>query len=294
MFGYIRVNASELRVREYECYRGLYCGLCKHMGKCTGQCSRLSLSYDFVFLAAVRMALGGERVTLKKKRCMIHPLRRRSCAVNSDALAYCAHASALLTYHKLQDDRADEKGGKRLRAILSKPLFHRAYRRAKRKYPKLDQLIREELFKLSQIEQSTGDIPSADEPAACFGRLMAAVCSEGLEDKSARIAASLGQAIGHWIYLADALDDYAEDCRRDRYNPFRRLYTDGMTDADRRGLQTALTLILERAEQAYLLIPPHPQAEINEILANIFYLGMPTAANEIAEGRPKKERYQSK
>jgi hypothetical protein len=264
------------------------------MGKCTGHCSRLSLSYDFVFLAAVRMALKGERVTLQKKRCIVHPLHRRSCAVKSDTLAYCAHASALLTYHKLQDDREDERGGKRLRAILSKPLFHRAYRRARKKYPSLDRTIKEELSKLSQIEQGTVDIPSADEPASCFGRLMAAVCSEGLEDKSARIAASLGQAVGHWIYLADALDDYAEDCRRERYNPFRALYPDGMTDSDRRGLQTALTLILERAEQAYLLIPPHPQSEINEILANIFYLGMPTAANEIAQGKPKKERYQSK
>lgn len=294
MFGYIRVNAAELRVREYECYRGLYCGLCKHMGKCTGQCSRLSLSYDFVFLAAVRMALKGERVTLQKKRCIVHPLHRRSCAVKSDTLAYCAHASALLTYHKLQDDREDERGGKRLRAILSKPLFHRAYRRAKKKYPILDQTIKKELSALSQIEKSPNAVPSADEPASCFGRLMAAVCSEGLENQNARIAASLGQAIGHWIYLADALDDYTEDCRRDRYNPFRALYPDGMTDSDRRGLQTALTLILERAEQAYLLIPPHPQSEINEILANIFYLGMPTAANEIAQGKPKKERYQSK
>ena len=54
MLGYIRTSQGELRVREYEVYRALYCGLCKHMGKCTGQCSRMTLSYDFVFLAALR------------------------------------------------------------------------------------------------------------------------------------------------------------------------------------------------------------------------------------------------
>ena len=133
MFGYIRVNAQELRVREYECYRALYCGLCKHMGKCTGQCSRLSLSYDFVFLAAVRIALSKEQITAKKKRCLLHPFRPRKCVTDSPALAYCANASALLTYHKLADDIADEKGLKKLRALLAKPFFAGAYRKAKRK-----------------------------------------------------------------------------------------------------------------------------------------------------------------
>ena len=50
----------ELRVREDVFYRALYCGLCHRMGKCTGQCSRMTLNYDFVFLAAVRLACGCE------------------------------------------------------------------------------------------------------------------------------------------------------------------------------------------------------------------------------------------
>ena len=54
MFGYIKPLTPELRIREHECYRAYYCGLCRAMGKCTGQCSRMTLSYDFVFLAAVR------------------------------------------------------------------------------------------------------------------------------------------------------------------------------------------------------------------------------------------------
>ena len=57
MFGYIRPHTPELRVREYEYYKAVYCGLCRSMGKCTGQCSRMTLSYDFAFLSLVRMAL---------------------------------------------------------------------------------------------------------------------------------------------------------------------------------------------------------------------------------------------
>ena len=292
MFGYIRVNAQELRVREYECYRALYCGLCKHMGKCTGQCSRLSLSYDFVFLAAVRIALSKEQIRIKKKRCLIHPLRPRKCVVDSPALAYCANASALLTYHKLADDLADEKGFKKARARLAKPFFAGAYRRAKRKYPQLDQKIKDALISLSEIEKNDSALPSADEPAMCFAHLMEAVFSQGLEGTQARIASAIGNAVGHWIYLADAADDYPKDCQKDRYNPFRRLYPNGMTETDRQGIQTALTLILSRAEQAYLLADSHPQAEINEILANILYLGMPIASREVLSSQKNSERDQ--
>lgn len=281
MFGYVRVNAAELRLREYECYRALYCGLCKSMGKCTGQCSRLSLSYDFVFLAAVRIALLKEEVKAEKIRCMLHPFKKKQAILKSETLAYCAHASALLTYRKLRDDMADEKGLKKARAVLSKPLFRKAYKKARKKYPKLDKKIEAELSALSAIEKDKNAIPSADEPAACFGRLMEAVVSEGLTGGNARIAKAIGRAVGHWIYLIDAADDYTEDCKKDRFNPYRRLFTEEPTEADWQSIQEGLTLILTKAENAHHLMDPHPQDEINEIISNILYLGMPNAAKTI-------------
>ena len=293
MFGYIRVNAQELRVREYDLYRALYCGLCKHMGKCTGHCSRLSLSYDFVFLAAVRIALLGEPIKTVQGRCLVHPFRRRRAVKNSPTLAFCAHASALLTYQKLCDDCQDERGLKRLRAQFSKPLFYRAYKKAKNAYPTLDEKIRDALSSLSEIERNTNALPSADEPAMRFGELMAAVCSEGLEGNNARLASVIGKAVGHWIYLIDAADDYPEDCKKDRYNPYRRVFDHEPTEEDWNGVRVALTLILEKAEQAYLLIPPHEQPEINEILANLFYLGMPSTAKKVIPTPITNERCQA-
>ena len=281
MFGYVRVNAQELRVREYESYRALYCGLCKSMGKCTGQCSRLSLSYDFVFLAAVRIALSGEIVKAERIRCLLHPFKKKQAVQDSDALAYCAHASALLSYHKLRDDQADEKGFKKLRAVLARPLFFRAYKKAKKKYPALDQKIAEELSALSAIEQDLQAPPSADAPASCFGRLMEAVFCEGLEGADARIAATIGRFVGHWIYLTDAADDYPEDCKKNRFNPYRRIFESTPTEAEWQGIQNALTLTLSKAEQAYLLIDRHPQPEIGEILDNLFYLGMPSTVEKL-------------
>ena len=51
MFGYVTVYKPELKVKEYEAYKGVYCTLCKRLGKDYGFLSRLTLSYDFTFLA---------------------------------------------------------------------------------------------------------------------------------------------------------------------------------------------------------------------------------------------------
>lgn len=289
MLGYVRADAPELRLRDSECYKALYCGLCRQMGKCTGQCSRLSLSYDFAFLAAFRMSLTNETITLEKKRCLVHPLKKRNMAMHSPTLAYCADASAILTYHKCRDDVDDEKGFKRLRARVASGFFSSAYRRAKRRYPALDATVKSLLGELRQYEKDTAAPPSADAPAAIFGNLMAAVCAEGLAGTEARIASAFGRAIGHWIYLIDAADDYRADLASGSFNPFVRLFGDGMTEENAAGIALSLKRYLTDAESAFLLIDTFPAPEVREILCNILYLGLPKVADRILEKAWKGE-----
>lgn len=280
MFGYIRTVPAELRLREYECYRAYYCGLCRSMGKCTGACSRLTLSYDFAFLAVVRAWLCGEKAETKRFRCALHPLRRRLTVINSKQLDNCADASVLLSYHKCLDDLADEHGLRRLRARLAKLPLRGGYKKAKRRHPALDEAIQSALADLSAYEKHP-DPPSADLPAARFGDLMAAVFSEGLDGRSARIAADFGRGIGKWIYLVDAADDYREDLRRHRFNPFAELLGSEMTDGNRRAIALSLTEILCDVERAFLLFPEPPCAEVREIVSNILYIGMPRTAQRV-------------
>ena len=110
MFGYIRPYVPDLRVREHELYRAVYCGLCHSMGRHTGCASRLTLSYDFVFLAAVRMVLEQTAYSARPCRCGAHPLKKRAVLLENSALAYCARAAALLTEAKIADDIQDTKG----------------------------------------------------------------------------------------------------------------------------------------------------------------------------------------
>ena len=65
MFGYIRTHRPELKIREDETYKGIYCSLCNELGKRYGILSRLFLSYDSTFLALALMALSEEELFQK-------------------------------------------------------------------------------------------------------------------------------------------------------------------------------------------------------------------------------------
>ena len=289
MLGYVRPNTQELRLREYEYYRSLYCGLCRRMGKCTGQCSRLSLSYDFVFLATLRMSLTGEKPQPEKIRCLLHPFRKRKAVTESPTLDYCADASALLTYHKLSDDLADEKGFAKVKAAFLRMLMRSAYKKARARHGALDEAIGASLQRLSEYEKSTPELPSADTPASLFGELMAAVFAEGLDGADARIASEMGRAVGHWIYLADAADDFSEDKKKGRFNPYRGLFGEDPTETDLDNLRVSLTAQLMRGERAMLLIDAFGNEELKEILYNIMYLGLPDRAEKIVCGMKKSD-----
>ena len=55
MFGYVKPVVGEMLVREHEFYKATYCGICRAMKKHTGALSNVTLSYDSVFLALMRM-----------------------------------------------------------------------------------------------------------------------------------------------------------------------------------------------------------------------------------------------
>ena len=117
---------------------------------------------------------------------------------------------------------------------------------------------------------------------------MEAVFSDGLEGTAQRLAKTIGKSVGHWIYLVDAADDFAQDRKRGRFNPYLRLFGETPSAADWENLRLSLTAQLCDAERAYLLIDPYPAPELREILANILYLGMPAVAARVTSPQNKK------
>ena len=99
MFGYIRPLECELKVREQAEYRGVYCGLCKSIGRRYGQLERLTLSYDCAFLALTLFALtGGAAFT--PGNCGPRVYRgKRPIADPSAILDYAADVNVLLAWY---------------------------------------------------------------------------------------------------------------------------------------------------------------------------------------------------
>lgn len=284
MFGYIKPKKSELRVRELECYKATYCGLCHSMGKVCGRAFCGTLSYDFAFLAIIRMTLEGIRPEFEERRCAAHPFKKRSAVKTNKSLEYCSAAAAILSYGKCRDDISDEKGFVRLRARLTLPFFKGARKKALKKFPELralDERVASLLSEMSDAEKDTESEPSADRLGELFGLILGEIISFGLEGAEAKLGASLGRAAGHWLYLTDAADDYDEDAKRGRFNPFILLYGEGgFNDERRRGVSDAMIAILMDAEKAVDLIE-FKTAEFYEITRNILYLGMPGEAKKV-------------
>jgi hypothetical protein len=242
----------------------------------------MTLSYDMTLFALVRLCLTGNRPTIRRRRCIAHPARKRPMAEPCDELVYCAYASAILAHHKVRDDLRDERGLKRTAATAVSPFTSSMRRRAiRRGWGELDSRVYTAMKALSELEASRP--PSVDQPAALFGKAMAHLLSFDLEGSRARIARELGTHLGRWIYLVDAIDDFESDLKAGRYNPFACLWQDGdMTPSRREYLENVLAAELEAMENALdLAESSEGDKDLWGVIRNILYLGMPARAHSI-------------
>ena len=275
MFGYVTPLESELKVKEQQFYKSVYCGLCKTMGQKVCSESRLTLSYDIVFLCLVRFLLDEEELSFKKGRCGLSPFKKRVIMKPNSVLEYCSRAGALLAYHNIADDVRDKRGIKKIGARL---LLSSAKRmRKKAALPELDRSIGELLELLDKEEKS--DQTSVDGCADKFGQLLGLVFSYGYENEKKLISYEIGYHTGKWIYILDAADDYDKDNKRGEFNP--------LCEFDTERLMCALNLELEGVSRAMSLITSY-DIGITNILDNIIYLGMTKKAKCILDNREQK------
>ena len=285
MFGYIKIQRSELRVRELDCYRATYCGLCHAMGKTCGRSFCGTLSYDFAFLGVMRMALTGGVPEFETRRCIAHPFRKRMAVKTNESLVYCSAAAALLGYGKCRDDISDEKGGARIKARLALPYFASARKRALKKMPELvelDDKVSRGLASMSELETKDPEKVSSDALGELFGGIMGDILSFGLEGGNRIAAKKFGEAMGRWLYVMDAVDDYEDDLKKGRFNPFVIFWKDsgGFTDERCELIEAAMTAYLLEAERALDLMELGGCREFFEIIRNVLYLGMPFEAKK--------------
>ena len=222
MFGYIKTDFPYLYMKDVTLYKAMYCGLCKSIGKVCGQKARLVLNYDLTFLSVLAHNIKNVDVKVEKSHCVIHPITKRPIAKDDDLTQRIASLNVILSRYKLNDDVCDEGKGRFVRAMLSK-----AYKKAKKREPKFDEIVKTCYKDLVDYEKSNGD--SIDMVADPFGCMMQMVMKELLDKHYTEECGQLAYQLGKWIYLIDALDDFDKDKRKKSYNVFCNAYSDSKT-----------------------------------------------------------------
>ena len=278
MFGYVRTDTPYLYIKDQTLYQAMYCGLCKGIGSACGQCARFGLSYDVTFLSVLLHNVKGVDVKIEKSHCLTHCIRSKMMAETDEIFKALGAVNTLLAYYKYTDDIADEgKGrGKRL-------LFKGGYKKVKKGYPSLEKIIRENLAEQEKLERAK--IASIDRAAEATANMVAAVCDEILEDKKTTHTHNLCYAIGKWIYLIDALDDYDKDVKQKLYNPFLLTY-------EKESKKQLLESHREEIEYIFHAIFYDIRASLAEIefvfnrdlIDNVLLRGLPMQTKQVLDG----------
>lgn len=261
MFGFVTADLAACSSQEAERYRGCYCGLCQAIGRDCGQLCRTALQYDFVFLALLLSSLYEPAETQSTLRCPVHGFRKQPVWTN-EFFSYCGQMNVLLTYYSCLDHWHDEKN---LLRLAQAQILASAGRRAADRYPRQAGAIRQSLQELACLEKNSCGQP--DTAANAFGALMGRLFV--LKDDCWQpILFSLGQSLGRFLYLLDAVLDLDRDRRRGLYNP---LLTFSPDSCSLEAYQPELTMLLGECAQEFEKLPLIQDAGL---LRNILYSGI--------------------
>ena len=213
MFVYVRINKMDLTFREFDYYKGYYCGLCKYLKENHGEVSRLSLNYDITFLIVILTALYKLDSDITYERCIANPLKKKMRIVN-EITEYAASMNILLSYYKLEDNLYDDNG---IKDKLAYELYKGKLKKAYEKYPQKAEYIKQQLGNLRELEKQ--ESKSIDKVSNTFGNLMGEIFVYKKDEYEQNLR-NIGFNLGKYIYILDAYEDLEEDNKKGRYNPF--------------------------------------------------------------------------
>ncbi len=268
MFGYVKIAKGELKIKEFEMYKAVYCSLCKSLGKHYGLLSRLTLSYDFTFLALLNMSLKDGCTEIERKRCAFNPLKKCNYCKNRDDLDFPAAVAMIMLYYKILDNIADEKGIKKLGFLILKPIFSGANKKASKKYPQAEEYIKEYIDSQNRLEnENCSELDEIADPTAKVLSKIFMLCSEDKNQK--RVLERLGYCIGRYIYLLDAACDFEEDKKQNKYNVLKA--SCNTENQVKEKIKPQLYFCINESAKAFELLDIK---KFKSILGNIIYLGL--------------------
>lgn len=265
MLGYIKAYKPELRIKEYETYKAVYCTLCKNMGKHYGFITRFTLSYDFTFLALLNMSLVDNNITAKRSVCVCNPLKKCTyCSGADDKILMPAAASVIMVYYNILDNVKDERGFKKLIYRFLSILMKRPFKKASADFPNIEKAVSKYVSRQAKLERDgCTDLDAAAAPTSDVLSYLLEQCAEDVDDK--RALGRLGYCLGKFIYLNDAIEDLEDDIKQKRYNPLA-IFGDSKERAERN-----IYMCINESIKAFEFINIR---KYKNILGNIIYMGL--------------------
>ncbi len=261
MFGYVTVHKDELKIKDYNTYRGYYCGLCRELGKCHGQLSRLTLTFDMTFLVLLLTSLYETEPESVLRRCPLHPATKH-LTLRNEFTEYAADMNILLTYYNLLDDWTDEK---KISSLAMSKALKKSLRQITGRYPSKVSAVKQYMSRLSEFEQN--QIHDLDTAAGYTGEMLGEIFAWRDDEWSASLR-KIGFYLGKFIYLCDAREDIEKDKKTGNYNPL--LFYCDQPDFETH-IQDILTMMAAECAKEFEKLPILMHADI---LRNILYAGI--------------------
>ena len=276
MLGVMMIRKDELKFREYDRYRGYYCGLCRAIGKRCSSACRMALSFEMTFLAMLHTSLYEPETSAQKHRCLFHPVTKR-LMLSNEAIDYAADLSALTAYYDLRDGWEDEH---RVDRLAASEILKSAAKRAGERLPRQKEAVERYVQRLHEIEQKNEQ--NLDAAANLTGEMLAELYVMR-EDVYAKDLRELGFYLGKFIYLCDSYEDIERDIKKKNYNPLLSRCED---EAFALHCEQMLSDMMARAAMAFERLPLLEDAEI---MRNILYSGVWLRFEQASERRKAKK-----
>ena len=286
MFGYLKVDKEELKLKHYRKYRTFYCGVCNGLKKEYGRSYCIALTHEAVFLYIFLDALCEKTqkadITLT---CPMNPLMRQKVQLSGELLEYVSFINLYLAEIKCRDDFKDDKnylkkiGGK---IIRHNHKFQHWVDTERNLIEQLENCV--EALAICEENVESADLDSCME---AMGRFLATVVMFYVESHTLQYSEKekeriyrLAGHIGRWVYLIDSFDDYEKDIQHDKFNPLRQGH-DKKSEEKEKILRKALQMLMlsnafmrEQIKQFKLICN-------QELIDNYFQFGMQAKVREI-------------
>ena len=277
MFGYITINKDELKIKDYNTYRGYYCGLCRALEKRHGQLSRLTLTYDMTFLILLLTGLYEAQTQASQKRCLLHP-GNKHLTLQNEFTEYAADMNVLLACYNLQDDWTDER---KLSSLAMSAALKKSCREISERYPMQAAAVKQYITRLTECEKAR--VTELDTAAGYTGEMLGSIfaCHD---DEWADSLHRFGFYLGKLIYLYDAFEDLEKDQKNETYNP---LLSHRYEPDFNENIHNILTIMAAECAREFERLPILMHADI---LRNILYSGIWTRYEIINTKRREQDK----